>query len=272
MRWCRVARQIVGEGKPYNQRPAIVWGQEVIVRERALAPHPHPHHNGRLVETRGVTKLLLVDGRELFECDICGWLNENVRSVVGHLPKHNPAQREPDYPEATIRYVLRLATVEREKGIRDYATRVSNFLNTEGKVTPFKSEAWTPAIISAVWNRYHDKYRIHVRRNTQAIKTEKERAKPVTTTPPTPVTPTTVAASINRGATAAGNDLDNILTRLAQDTVQARRNLEQLETDMTALVREVDQLRRRATAPVDPTILAKAKKYDEVMKNMMLVD
>lgn len=260
-----MARQVVADGKPYNQRPAIVWGTEVIVRERALAPHPHPAQKGRLVETRGVTKVLLADGREVFECDVCGTIKDGARSVVSHLPSHNPTVHEPDYPETTIRHVLRLSIRERETGHRGYAERVAEFLNSEGKVKPHKAPQWNAGLVSMIWTRYHDKYAVRLRRATTVAAVR----------PTSPDVPTTVTTERERSKPTVNDGkahaLSNILIQLDRRTSQLKRDVADLETDLTSLFVEVDKLHKTKTPPpIDPEVVAKARKYDEFMKRMAI--
>lgn len=139
-------------------------GRTIIAREVAQGPHPHPSQNGRMVPYTGISKLLLDDGTELFECDECGKTNPIMRSISGHRPTHNPVTHLPDYSEEVLKTVLREAAIQRRDGThRGYAERTAARLNQLG-IKPYQAEEWTPAIVSRLVVKYRDKISVRIPR------------------------------------------------------------------------------------------------------------
>lgn len=222
----------------------------MIERQRAMMPHPHPAQGGRLVETRGVTQVLLADNREIFECDTCLKIKDKARQVMGHLPTHNPKNHEPVYSVDTIRHVLRLCVAERRVSIRDYCVRVADRLNTEGKVMPVKSDTWTSYAVSRLYTRYHARYPVRVR---------------ATTIKSTEKSPTQRDAD-DRGADKLSphSRISELFNEAAEQVAAACNAIRFVETALNDIMREVDQI--PAEKKIDPVILQKAKKYDEFMR------
>lgn len=245
-----MARMRTSAGLPYDERPQEIDGVAVIERQRALTPHPHPSKKGQLVESRGITQVLLADGREIFECDTCLRTKDKAQSIKSHLPTHNPAQHDPIYAVDTIRHVLRLCVAERRVSIRDYCVRVANRLNTEGKVTPVKSDTWTPDAVSRMYTRYHARYPVRVRATTRK---------------------STVKSPIQWNTDDGGADklsprsrISELFNEAAEQVAIARSAIRVVETTLGDIMRAVDRI--PDAQKIDPVILQKAKKYDEFMR------
>jgi hypothetical protein len=149
-------------------------GRKIFAREyAALAPHPHPRQNGRLVATRGVNKILVLsdegvnddEGVELYECDECGKTAPKVLSIVGHLPTHNPASKAPDYDVKIMRMLVDIVTKYRNARVRGYCERAATELNTL-RVARRDGQEWNAGNVSALYNHWKDRPEVTRRRVT----------------------------------------------------------------------------------------------------------
>lgn len=268
-------------------RPAQLTsdGIEIIAVERAHGPHPNPVHNGRIVPYSFVDELLLADGTTRYRCakptengTICNRDTfTNVRSAVGHMPSHNPGKHDPDYPETTLRLLIRMVKAEEMQGRhRGKLERVADELNRRG-VPTLSGMPWIATNVGALYHDHKSRYRVRV----HLPKTNTTSATPAATTPSedtavtTNATPATVSA--RQGLTrrpgiadlngAGGPDLLELdargrkLTARANDLVKAVNvladELEEFQRGVAAAL-----VRVAATNRPDPEILAKAEKYD----------
>lgn len=251
----QVARQPITDDMliPYDKRPTHIDGVPVTLRTRALLPHPHPSQEGRLVETRGVTEVML-EGAEtsIGECDICLITRPNPRSVLSHLTSHNPENGKPDYPGETIRHIIRLCVKERDAGtLRGSCERVAAILNSDDKIRPHRADVWSAEMISGLYNRYKDRY---------PVKTPRKSATRGNGAPRTP--------GITRRTPATEGSVDALIYRIEDGIAAARLELDKVEAELGKLRADVAAV--VADSQVDPNLAAKAAKYDEFMRNMSI--
>lgn len=140
-------------------------GREVIERQRAVLPHPHPSQAGRLTEFSTINELLLADDSVVFECDFtsdCTYVNSHARSVLAHQTSHNSSKSESRYPLETLRLLIRESKIAiRDHGHRGYAERVAALLNARG-VKMLSGKEWDSNNVSHVFNAYKDKIAVRV--------------------------------------------------------------------------------------------------------------
>jgi hypothetical protein len=266
---------------PFDRRPQEFMGVEVVAREPGLAPHPHPSQDGRMVETIGVTRVLLANGHEFFECGVrvgagtCPRHSRSARSIVAHLVSHNPATRDPDYDAATLRVVMRVAAEERQRGFRSYAVRAAERLNTMKGITRLDKKPWVSADVSRLWAAYHDRYgpqRVHVRKQVTAPSA----ARP-TSAPPAQRTPTARNTPAPGASRPTAGTIQPTPTQHVDVEVRVTRVLGLLDAEIgkmvdmrnevVALLAEV----KRLPAPETPEIARKAKLYDDLMTHARAV-
>lgn len=261
-----MAREGVDESKiiPYDQRPQSFNGVEVIQRQPGMLPHPHPSQNRRLVETQGVTHVLLANGFELHECEICLKTHESGRSIVAHLTAHNSAKSAPDYSEAVIRRVVQFATEERGRQFRGYGERAAERLNAAG-LTRLDGKPFDGSTVSRMWSRYHEKYaptsRRRAARNVDAS----------VTAPPAAASdrgakPRTKSRGSERTSTSAALDpqIAALFARIDAGIGRVRHELNRVEADLTTVYDQVSALADRRS--VDPEVAEKAAKYDQMQQ------
>jgi len=135
-------------------------GREIIAREPALTPHPHPTQDGRLVPTAGISKVLLDDGSEQTECDHCGKLFDSANSARSHLVSHRENAGAPLYPVETIRRVLREIALAKRNG-RGFHGEAAERLNDAGVAT-FGGQPWTASSVASLYRHWHTKIKIRV--------------------------------------------------------------------------------------------------------------
>lgn len=288
--------------KPYADRPQKLRGVTVLSRQPAWLPHPHPSQGRRLVETRGVTQVLLESGDELFECDICGHIAENARSVLSHLPTHNPGKSSPIYSEIVLRQICLYAAYERSVSHRGYAQRVVARLVEQG-VSTIDGRPWTDARVLVVWGRYHREFgptarqlatfTAAARRSRRSSESESESEStvnaPASTQTESPVRSTesrrprpasrghlpppapSVQEQVNRAVTEISNAAQSLTAtppltpaRLL-DSITSRQR--RAEVELRALAQDVITLRHllRKNPPADPETLRKAAQFDAIM-------
>lgn len=205
-------------------------GIEIIARGEARGPHPHPRLRGRIVAYSGVTRLLLADEREVFECDDCGRNFDSLRSAVSHRNGvHVAKPRGPMYPENTIRLVLRLVREYRPRS-RDFNVQVAEELNRR-EVPTVRGDRWTANMVHTLSNAYRDVYRVRVSRPTR--------------------TPVAAAAEV---AVAENGDVTHALDELLAIVRQLSDGIAQVSW------------RVREISAVDPELVDKARRYDEMMR------
>lgn len=213
-----------------------VDGVEVITREPAMGPHPHPKQGGRMVVITGVTKVLLADESERYICDACGKGFDTVKSATGHMPWHNPKTHEPLYPVETIKAVLR--AVKHNESRKNKAELAAVELNRTG-VKTLDGTPWLATQVSRMYTRYKDKYPVRVRRYE----------------------PTTVVKTNVTPKSTKTNDVADATSSLVRRTEKLSDALHALAADLEQLA--VDIFAAQPIAP-DPKLVEKAAKYDQL--------
>jgi hypothetical protein len=137
-------------------------------KPNAKVPHPHPRHNGELVETQGVNEIMLEDGTVLTECDECGKAFENPRSAVAHMPSHNPDRRGPRYPDRTLRLIARQVAMAGGSSKQGALSAVAVFLNEQG-VKMVKGGDWTAGAVGHVYHKYCKDLRVRIPRSVGVV-------------------------------------------------------------------------------------------------------
>jgi hypothetical protein len=216
-------------------------GREIIAREEAYGEHPHPSQRKRLVPFSGITKLLIADSTEMFECDECGWTADNIRSVASHQSAgHTP--RGPMYDITVIRKVLRIVAIEkRDRGLRGSNERTAKILNDQGIAT-VQGKPWTPSTVHSIVAKYRDIYPVKLRKLS-------------------------VVSSANAAATTdVSPKTSHTLAEIDEAVADLNRNANALVEAGVALGKKAHEIiikLSRITEP-DPVIIEKARKYDEM--------
>lgn len=179
-------------------------GIEIIAREDAFGVHPNPKVRAvinRLVKYSDITKLLLANGDERFECDFCGWTSPTADSLAGikSISAHvNGVHRSPRrgralYTVETIKHILR--EVEYQKRIdmqkatiakrKPYSNSriceiVADQLNAKN-VKTVQGGKWTGHGVYSLFKTYTTRYRI-VLTPTQLSRIKAIIAKPLPST------------------------------------------------------------------------------------------
>lgn len=262
-------------------------GIEIIAIERAHGPHPNPVHNGMIVPYSFVDELLLSDGTTRYRCtkptengSICNRDTfTNVRSAVGHMPSHSPGKHDPDYPETTLRLLIRLVKAEEMQGKHSgKLERVAAELNRRG-VPTLSGRPWLATNVGALYHDHKGRYRVrvHLPKTGSTTSTPAPSTTSEDTAVTVPATPATVSA--RQGLTrrpgiadlngARGQDLLDLdaqgrkLTARANDLVKAVNtlagDLEEFQRGVAAAL-----VRVAATSQPDPEVLEKARNYDAI--------
>ena len=261
---------------PYEQRPQEFMGVAVIQRQPGLAPHPHPSQGGRLVETRGVTHVLLANDHEFYECAVrnCTKQSQSAGSIVAHLSAHNPANSEPNYDVATIRAVLRVAAEEREVGFKNYAVRAADRLNAMLNVERLDKKPWSPESVSRMWARHHEKYGPQRVRRQQVRRTVPVAA---SVEPPKRDTPTTTPFSAKPGIIKTRSASATPVPTVASLEARGARLFHHIDDQKQRLERIADSLTEFLAAAqalvndcgqrdeLDEETVRKAKQFDRLM-------
>lgn len=223
-------------------------GVEIIARDVAYAPHPNPRFGGKLVPFATVSKLLLADDTERYECKECGYTADTTRKVVAHQSgKH--AERDFSYDETTIRTLLR--TVKRFKAAksRSWAQDAAIELNRLGLKT-HRGHIFTATNVSSLFSKYESRFRVHVRT-----------PRPVTEVPESDID-VPAARTALRGA-----QLENLAARITETTVQLKQlstSLEAITASWCALKADIQEAIK--TPPVDPQVVADASAYRDIQR------
>jgi hypothetical protein len=220
-----------------------VDGVEVIARELATSPHPrwkdqHPqtHHF--------VTKLLLADGGEVYECNHCHLHDPELKSIKAHLTKHRPNPPQPLTDVETIRTVLR--EVERARrlyGVGRYGKYAVEALTRLG-VRPATGDEWTVAKVTSLYGSYKDRYPVRAPKVTP-------RSKPRPTAVARPVPAPAAAAPAPGQAVVSSSD----------------RDLMQLLVQVDAAIHHAMRLVASVNAP-DEQIVEKAAMLDRLVAGL----
>lgn len=250
-------------------------GREVIERQRAHMPHPHPSQGGRLTEFSTVNELLLADGTVVYECDFtsgCTYVNSSARSVLAHQTSHNSAKSAPRYPAETLRLLVRAARVEiRDRGHRGYAERVAALLNARG-VRMLNGREWDNDNVSHVFNLYKDRVQVRVP-TSEVARTEGRRPRAVEDSKTS-----RTSASVRRRVTAAYESGATMKSRPARVKQTSRSHLEvadggsafdALDRDLGRLITLAEGIRVALRATVrerDESVTKKARLWDEMQR------
>lgn len=261
---------------PYDRRPQTFSGVEVILRQPAQMPHPHPSQLGRLTPTRGVTHVLLKNEHEFYECDYnCGFTNELATSVKAHLTSHNPNKHAPDYDSEVLRQIIRIAADERQRSVRGYAQRTAERLNAS-TIKTYSGNPWTSGAVSNLWSYYGEKYAPRrpgrprgsgsVEATTAADATRRiAAASRPTSAPPAPAAADPAATSGDSRKLRRAADLAVIAESAAvSDPVAALGVLLGAAEEIVANARRV--LAQVRSAEPDPEVARKAQMYDEMRR------
>jgi len=226
-----------------SEHYTAIDGVEVIARELAVSPHPrwkdqHPqtHHF--------VTKLLLADSREVYECNHCHLHDPVLKSVTAHQGKHRPNPPQPLTDLETLKTVLR--EVERARrlyGVGRYGKYAVEALTRLG-VRPATGDEWTVAKVTSLYGSYKDRYPVRAPKITP-------RSKPKPTAAARPVPAPAVAALAPEPVAAAGSN----------------RDLMQLLVQIDAIVHHAMRTVAAATEP-DEQIAEKAAKLDQLIAGL----
>lgn len=141
-----------------NQTATHVDGVQVIERQPAEGPHPHPGKNGMLVPFTGVNQVLLADGRVIYECDhpaCTPYRNVKMQSVVSHMSKHK--DHGPRYPEDTLRRVIHEVRRQAQVSHSGKCQRAADALNAAG-ITTLGGEPWRASQVSALFGSYKNAF------------------------------------------------------------------------------------------------------------------
>lgn len=259
-------------------------GHVIIAAEQALAPHPHPSQNGRLVPFSYVTELLLENGDTRYRCDYpvssgktCGKDTfTKVSSVSPHMSGAH-GDRGSMYPEETLRVLVRLFRTFKEAGRRNYAELTAEELTKRG-VPTLDGDPWTSTQVSALFAVYGDRIRTHVRQSQldlarggdPASKTTKtEKADPRGSDEVTPATrpaqPAPAPTTPTRDTSLAA--LDRRTTELTRRITQMFDAYRQLASDFADYAQDVGTALTEAAANVpDASVLDKARRWDDMQK------
>lgn len=182
--------KIVTQTEDWRGRPRVqpdipsehhkeIDGLEIIAREMAVSPHPrwgmkHPatHHF--------ITRLLLADGTDRFECNHCHLADPELKSIKGHLSTHRTVPPQPLTDVETIKTVLR--EVERARrlyGVGNYCKYAVEALTRLG-VRPAKGGEWTAQAVSSLYNAWKDRYPVRAPKVQQARRKVNATPKPKT--------------------------------------------------------------------------------------------
>lgn len=220
---------------------AEVDGIEVIAREIATGPHPrwgmqHPN------TYHYITRLLLANETERYECNHCHLLDPNLGSIKAHLSAHSMKIPQPLTPIPTLRTVLReAAKARRLHGPGRYAAPAAVALNKLG-VVPAQGGEWTAQSVSSLYNRYKDEY--PVRQPPPATA-----ATPATAPKPRPAPDGPTSAEEHDPLAAAGNLLGQASGLLELARIR---------------IKQAQQAAQARVYVADPELVEKAQKYDQM--------
>jgi cellobiose-specific phosphotransferase system component IIB len=229
---------------------------EVIERQEALAPHPNPSQNGRLVPFAGITRILVQNesgnSRDGVECDECGrvfWADSDqtedlVRAALsarGHAATHSENHGKPLYPRETLAKIIRSVRQQERRGNeRGKCMVVAEQLNREG-IPTLSGVPWTPQAVSQLYCRWRDEIKVRVPRTF----------------------PDTRQTKINGKSVGIGETVRQVASVIESLGAEIKR-LDVVLREMSPKLREVlEQLEKiEKTQNVDPEVIEKAKKYD----------
>lgn len=218
-----------------------VDGLTVIAREIATGPHPrwgmkHPN------TYHYITRLLLEDESERFECNHCHLADPRLDSIKAHLSAHSTKLPKPLTPEPVLRAVIREAVKARRiHGVARYAGPAAEALNKLG-VQPAHGAEWTAQGVSSLYNRYKDQIVVREAKPRETPAVVPARARPAKIPTQTQADPGPVLSADDPLAVAG-----NLVRQAAVLLRQAELRIQEVAS---------------RPAAVDPEVLEKARKYD----------
>ena len=237
-------------------------GIEIIAREPAMGPHPHPKHNGRMVPFNGVSKVLLADGAEGYECDFCGDIQPSARQVVSHRSgKHTKSPKRATDVEV-VKTVLRVLARERAKakaeGRKEFNQAAADELNSRG-VKTYHGNEWTPSSVNSLYLRYKAVYKIREPRiaGPRPVKIAAETATSVLERP------IEKAPEVDEDGFVALDD-DKLFAMIHADLQLLRTVADRLETHVLAAE---DRSRQRSTMDLDDEALRALESLRRAWRN-----
>ena len=263
---------VVRANTSYNGQPRVqpdvvsthyteVDGLEVIARELAVSPHPrwkmqHPqtHHF--------ITRLLMADETERFECNHCHLVDPVLQSIRGHQSAHRPNPPQPLTDVQVIKTVLReVERARRMYGVGRYGKYAVEALTRLG-VQPATGSEWTVAKVTSLYGTYKDRYPI--------------RAPKVMPRPPKKRAARVAAAQTGNGVVSA-SPLEPLLPPFS-DLVDYcgldRAVLVRLRDYLQSAINLVEQMIDSPPPPPEPMVIdqelaEKARKYDDLVKRLL---
>lgn len=233
-----------------------VDGVKVIATEPAIGPHPR--WPSRLVERTGISKVLLENGGELFVCNEGDYAANTIVSVVSHRNgTHRRKAPHQLYPAETIRTVVREHTRSRLMGIRGSLERTAAWLN-ENNVPTVKGMPWTGGAVSHIFHKYEDRYRGAVAEAKKRHPAVRRGGMGKTTEA---VTPIRAKERPGRHALKIAQLDDSTVFELIE------RLGDQLD-DAQIMLDRLAKKARELTVVVDPEVVEKARKWDDMRKLM----
>jgi hypothetical protein len=219
-------------------------GREIIARERAVGPHPHPQYGGKLVPYRNVTKLLLADETELFECEHPNYeyVAPNVKSVTSHMFAHYVGKRRPAYSDETLRTLIRAVCRHLDRHNR-YELAASD-LNDRG-VRTLRGGLWTGSQVSVLYRKHTERFpNLRTRYESRASRTT-----PSASNGAVPELADENAHELGRRVLAVATSLETVVSTLVT-----------LTTELVTLAQLV-----QSTAGADGVVTEKAQKWDRLV-------
>jgi hypothetical protein len=225
-------------------------GIEIIAREPALGPHPHPSKKGKMVPFNGVSKVLLADGTERHECDRCGDTFDTARQVTSHTSGKHTVTAKRSTSVETIKLVLRILAQEKAKalaeGRKSYMQETADELNNRG-LKPHRGSTWTAGSVNNIYQSYHRMYRTRTPRIVNSLTTPV-----VKVAADTAVMEAPPKRSIKLNRAKAKSEVQRLLSFIARDISNLRGTLGDLETHVSALNEHVSS---RSDLPLDDEAL-----------------
>lgn len=236
----------------------------VLVRENAVGPHPR-HSNVEIPYT-GISRLLLENGDELFECDTCSYRNVNIYSVRSHRSRSvscaSNRWRFTTYPEHVVRLVLGTTRWYRDEGHINFLELAARYLNDSGVPTR-RGQRWTSDTVGSLVRKESSNFKVRARKPNLDVTTTKRGAvahrrltsrRRVARTPqvvgsevPRSVDPGDPAAHVTdllRVVRAGLDDLESAVARLTEKVGSEQlRRLRTFDEVRTALLSIIDDER-----------------------------
>lgn len=244
-------------------------GVKVIQQESAMGPHPR--WPDRLVEFNGVTHVLLEDESEWFVCNDCNASWSTIKQAASHRTAHSETKNEPIYPRETIKAVLRAVMRSRDAGDRNYCETAAVELNHRG-VKTMNGEKWTAHHVSRVYRFWNGRIKVQLRpgrppRDTTSA-TIKQPTQRTRDNVPSPVASSSALVDPDTVDIVANDQtLNNLLADLNRFGEELHGMTTKYESIMLNLSFHLSNL--STTVFIDPDVLDKAKRWDQMRKNFL---